>query len=94
MVNKKILKSKLALKGISANQLINYIGLSHSSYWYKINGRIKFNMSEISGIKKILELNNEEILDIFPDLLSFGETFGWDKEKTKSIVLKGCAISK
>lgn len=65
MINKNLLKSKLALIGMTQIELAKGMGTSQQTLTQKIMGRIKFNSSEIAKIKEILNLTNDEVVEIF-----------------------------
>ncbi|MBF0793767.1 MULTISPECIES: BetR domain protein [Mammaliicoccus] len=64
------LKSHMALKGISVNELLNLINekgvkMSRNSFYRRMNKVHEFDRAEILAIVEILKLSEEEMLDIF-----------------------------
>jgi len=41
------------------------IGLSHNTFWRKVNGQNEFTLSEIQAIIKLLELDDQQLKAIF-----------------------------
>jgi hypothetical protein len=67
MLNKKLLKSKMALYGDNNGTLAEAIGCSPQRFSAKINGTdgAEFVQSEIQIIKERYNLENNEAMDIF-----------------------------
>lgn len=65
MVNTKLLKSHLMLKGYTMQKFAKKIGISRASLSYKVNNIREFTSSEILAIKKSLKLSDEQVTDIF-----------------------------
>ncbi len=65
MINKNLLKSKMALKGVLQKDLSKILDISIPSMTQKTNGNIKFKPAEISKIKDVLSLTNDEVVEIF-----------------------------
>lgn len=65
MTNKRILKSHMAMKGMTNGVLAKHLGLSRQSVSYKINNRRDFKTREIEAIAKLLDLTAEDIMLIF-----------------------------
>lgn len=63
--NTNLLKVKLYLKGINMNKLANQLQISNSALYRKMNRKSEFSRSEISNIIKCLELDKEEVMEIF-----------------------------
>jgi DNA-binding XRE family transcriptional regulator len=61
----RLLKSKRVLKGLTQEQLASEIGINTKSYNLKENGKNRFSLSEAAKVSECLELNLEEINDIF-----------------------------
>lgn len=64
-MNVNILKSKIALKGITIDELAEQIGISKTAMYRRLNGKNSFKANEIMSMKKILSLNVDELNDIF-----------------------------
>ncbi len=60
-------KLKITLKDARTTyaEMSAKIGISYMAFQRKINGDSEFKLSEIKQMSTILELNGEEILDIF-----------------------------
>lgn len=65
MTDKALLKSFLALKSMTMQELSDKTGISLSSLNYKLNEDREFRQSEIKAIQDVLELSNEERDNIF-----------------------------
>lgn len=65
MTDKALLKSFLALKSMTMQELSDKTGISLSSLNYKLNEAREFRQSEIKAIQDVLELSNEERDNIF-----------------------------
>jgi len=59
------LKAKLREYDFNYRDFSKKIKLNVSSFSNKINGKIAFNSREIAKIKKILNLTNDEVVEIF-----------------------------
>lgn len=71
-MNANLLKSKIVLKGLNVDKLLeimqeNGSPLSRTAYFRKLNGTSEFNQSEIKAIVEALEIPKEEIIPIFFD---------------------------
>lgn len=65
-MNKKLLRSKMALAGDRYEDLANYIGISIGAFTRKINEKDgEFTQSEISQIRKKYSLTDAETASIF-----------------------------
>lgn len=61
----RLLKSKRVLNGLTQEQIAYEIGINTKSYNLKENGKNRFSLDEVIKLSEILELNLEEINDIF-----------------------------
>lgn len=64
------LKSHMALKEISVNEMLNLINkegvkMSRNSFYRRMNKVQEFDRAEILAIVEILKLSEKEMLDIF-----------------------------
>lgn len=59
------LKAKRALMGLTQQELSKKIGINCKTYNFKENGKSDFTLREVSKISKYLDLNAQEIKDIF-----------------------------
>lgn len=62
-VNK--LKAVMVLHGDTGGDLAKFLGISHSRFSQKLNGKAEFIQGEIMDIKKRYKLTAEEVDDIF-----------------------------
>ena len=65
MTNKNLLKSKLALKGYTQKVVARKILMKEPTLTQKTNNNQPFRTEEIAKIKKILNLTNDEVVEIF-----------------------------
>ena len=65
MVNQNLLKSKIALSGLSFKEVAQKIGIPYQSFNNRKAGKIEFNLKEIKALKEILNLTNDDIAEIF-----------------------------
>lgn len=61
----RLLKSKRVLKGLTQEAIAAKIGINTKSYNMKENGKNKFSIEEVARISEYLDLNLEEVNDIF-----------------------------
>jgi transcriptional regulator with XRE-family HTH domain len=59
------LKSELARKGITIEQLAKMTKISRTALFNKIYGKTEFKVSEILAIKRVLDLSTERCNAIF-----------------------------
>ena len=65
MINQNLLKSKVALSGLTFKELAKKIGMPYQSFNNRKTGKIEFNSSEIKALKDILNLTNDDVAEIF-----------------------------
>ena len=65
MINQNLLKSKIALSGLSSKEVAEKIGILYQSFNNRKAGKIEFNSSEIKALKEILNLTNDDVAEIF-----------------------------
>ena len=65
MLNRKLLDSKMALKGTTQRSLAKYLKKSEVAINKKFQGILKFSVDDISKIKDYLDLTNDEVVEIF-----------------------------
>lgn len=61
----KLLKGKIISKGYSVEEFCIEVGISKTSFYRKLSGITEFSRSEIEKIIRSLELNENEIIEIF-----------------------------
>ena len=65
MLNRRLLDSKMALKGTTQRSLAKYLKKSEVVINKKFQGYLKFSVDDISKIKDYLNLTNDEVVEIF-----------------------------
>lgn len=65
MVNRNLLKSKIALVGYTQRKLAEKIAMPVPTLTQKINNLLPFRTMEIGMIQKELNLTNDEVVEIF-----------------------------
>lgn len=65
MLNKNLLKSKMALKGVLVKELAQKIDMNYNNFSAKFCGKTEFRPSEINAIKNVLALTDSEVVEIF-----------------------------
>lgn len=60
-----ILKEKIRNKKLSYKKLSEKMRISESGFNKKINGKYFFTQAEIYELKKMIELSNDELVQIF-----------------------------
>lgn len=63
--NRNLLKSKLALVGMSEKELASEADISYPAYYKKVTGEVYFTVKDIFKIAKVIELTGEDIVAIF-----------------------------
>lgn len=64
-VHKAELRAEMLRRGYSYETMADAIGLSHNTFWRKVNGQNEFTLSEIQAIIKLLELDDQQLKAIF-----------------------------
>lgn len=69
-MNKNALKSKMALLGMTADDLLKRLSeknvhMVKSTLWKKMNGKSEFTRREIVAISEVLEMDDSGIMDVF-----------------------------
>lgn len=64
-VHKAELRAEMLRRGYSYETMAEAIGLSHNTFWRKVNGQNEFTLSEIQAIIKLLELDDQQLKAIF-----------------------------
>lgn len=65
MVNVNLLKSRMALRGITQVDLSNAMQITDASFRNKLSGRSDFRVKEITRCRDCLNLSDDDIIDIF-----------------------------
>ncbi len=58
MLKVNMLRSKLALQGMSQHQLADRLGVSKNTLSSRMNGKSSFTLEEVERICEILEIHN------------------------------------
>lgn len=64
-INLLLLKEKRLAKGFTQKKLSDLLEVDIATYSRKEHGKIQFKLSEVSILKKKLELNSDEVCKIF-----------------------------
>lgn len=69
-MNMQKLKSSMVLHGLKNDDLLNLlhekgVKISRVTWYKRLNGSTEFTRSEISALAEILQLEEQEIIDIF-----------------------------
>ena len=64
-MNSNLLKSKRVEKGLIQKKVAKALEIAEKTYNYKENGKIPFKPNEISLLSNLLQLNIEDINEIF-----------------------------
>ena len=64
-MNSRELKAQMVRRGMSVDQLCEIIKISRTSWFRKVAGTSLFTQGEISGIRNALNLDDQQVLDIF-----------------------------
>ena len=64
-MNIKMLKSKMALEGMTQEDIAKILKLSKTATSNKFNNKLKFSLDQAETIVKTLELTPKEAYDIF-----------------------------
>lgn len=65
MINQNLLKSKVALVGLTFKELAIKTGIPYQSLINRKAGKIEFNSKEIKALKEVLNLTNDDVNNIF-----------------------------
>lgn len=65
MINQNLLKSKIALSGLSFKEVAQKICMPYQNFSKRKAGKIEFTAKEIKAIKEALNLTNDDIAEIF-----------------------------
>ena len=67
MIKANIFTSKLSLNNLLAKDILSELRITRQTYNQKLKGLQPFNNNEISKLKKLLNLSNDEVAEIFLD---------------------------
>lgn len=66
MTNNKLLKIKMLEADVETfEKLAEKMGMSSQNIYYKVNGKINWSVKDINTMKEILNLNANDIFNIF-----------------------------
>lgn len=66
-MNVRKLKAAMALEGMTTAQIQKEVGIGKSAWFRKLNGTSQFTQPEICRIRKALNLNDQQTMEIFFD---------------------------
>ena len=66
-MNMELLKIKRKEANLTQSDMAQYFNYSRQAYQQKEGSKLNFKLSEIRELKKILNLTNDEIYEIFID---------------------------
>lgn len=66
-MNTDELKVQMIRKRKTADQLCAALGISKTAWYRKTQGASQFNQGEISGLRRELELDDQQVITIFFD---------------------------
>jgi transcriptional regulator with XRE-family HTH domain len=64
-MNKLELQAEMKRKNFTYESLAKVLGISHNSFWRKINGMNEFTLSEVQKIVEALNINESKFKEIF-----------------------------
>ena len=65
MIRKNLLEARMKENNIEYPELCKLINMSYQSLKWRLWGRTEFKLSEIKAIRKALNLNIEQMIEIF-----------------------------
>lgn len=65
MIKKNLLEARMKENNIGYPDLCKLINMSYQSLRWRLWGRTEFRLSEIKAIRKALDLNVEQMIEIF-----------------------------
>lgn len=65
MIRKNLLEARMKENNIEYPELCKLINMSYQSLRWRLWGRTEFRLSEIKAIRKALDLNVEQMIEIF-----------------------------
>jgi len=67
-VNGNELRAEIVRNGLSVPKIADIIGIGKKSFYSKLKGETQFKQKEISDLKRMLNLSNEQVNAIFFNL--------------------------
>ena len=64
-MNAKELKVQMIRRDIDVDTMCKALNISRASWFRKVTGKTLFTQGEISDIKAVLDLDNQQLMDIF-----------------------------
>lgn len=64
-MNSRELKAQMVRREIDVDKMCLIIGISRTSWFRKITGKSLFTQGEISSIRDALDLDDQQVIDIF-----------------------------
>lgn len=65
MYDERKLRAKIAYCMLTNADVAVYLGISRASFYRKLTGKTEFRRSEISKLMELLQLDRDEMLEIF-----------------------------
>jgi len=64
-MNSRELKAQMIRHDIDVDSMCKALNICRASWFRKVTGRTLFTQGEISDIRELLELDNQQVMDIF-----------------------------
>lgn len=61
MTNTKEIRSLMAKKGLTQNDVARALGMSYQSFSYKLNNKVEFRASEIEALCELLSITDKDM---------------------------------
>lgn len=64
-VNINELKAEIVRRGMNIGEFADFIGVSRTTMWRKINNPNTFTLADITKIREVLEIEGKRVIEIF-----------------------------
>lgn len=64
-MNARELKAQMIRRDIDVDSMCKALGICRTSWFRKITGKTLFTQGELSDIREILDLDDQQVMDIF-----------------------------
>ena len=64
-MNSRELKAQMIRRDIDVDTMCKALNICRTSWFRKVTGKTLFTQGEISGIREILDLDDQQLMDIF-----------------------------
>lgn len=61
MTNSKEIRSLMAKKGLTQNDVARILGISYQSFSYKLNNKVEFKASEIEALCNLFNITDKDM---------------------------------